>query len=96
MKKTVLLVLIGLLCFGSLPTYADGKAYTGVVKWFDRKDGYGVITPNGGGEEIFVHFSAISTPHKDDPKVLNKGQKVSYKFKVIDGQKKATWVKVES
>jgi CspA family cold shock protein len=96
-KKIILSMLIGLLLLGSLaPLHAEGKAPTGVVKWFDRKVGYGFITPNGGGEQVFVHFSTISTPQKDDPKFLNKGQKVMYQFKIVDGQKKATWVKVIS
>ena len=33
---------------------------TGTVKWFNQKKGYGFIIQEEGGEEIFVHFSAIS------------------------------------
>ena len=97
MKKIILSILTGLLLLGNLaPLHAEGKAYTGVVKWFDRKEGHGRITPNSGGEEVFVHFSVIATTQKDAPKALSKGQKVTYQFKIVDGQKKATWVKVIS
>ena len=48
---------------------------TGEVKWFNNAKGWGFIVPEGGGEDIFVHFSAINgTGYK----TLTPGQQVSY------------------
>lgn len=54
----------------------------GTVKWFNNVKGFGFIVPEAGGEDIFVHFSAISG---DGFKTLNEGQKVS--FELTDGPK---------
>ena len=48
---------------------------TGTVKWFNAEKGYGFIAHDEGGDDVFVHFSAIqSTGYR----TLNEGQKVSY------------------
>ena len=48
---------------------------TGEVKWFNNAKGWGFIIPEGGGDDIFVHFSAIQgTGYK----TLQPGQMVNY------------------
>ena len=48
---------------------------TGTVKWFDNKKGYGFITPEDGGKDLFVHMSGIMM---EGYKTLSDNQKVSY------------------
>ncbi|MFJ2463226.1 cold-shock protein [Pseudomonas sp. NPDC087615] len=55
---------------------------TGTVKWFNDEKGFGFITPSGGGDELYVHFSAIEM--KGD-KTLKEGQTVS--FLAVTGQR---------
>ncbi len=55
---------------------------TGKVKWFNETKGFGFITPDEGGEELFAHYSAIQT---QGFKVLKENQRVTYD--VVQGQK---------
>ncbi len=55
---------------------------TGVVKWFSRLKGYGFINPDGGGQEIFVHYSAIQG---EGYRNLYEGDRVE--FELIDNGK---------
>lgn len=48
---------------------------TGTVKWFNNAKGYGFILPEGGGEDLFVHYSSIQM---EGYKTLKAGQAVHY------------------
>ncbi|WP_448566412.1 transcription antiterminator/RNA stability regulator CspE [Thalassotalea ganghwensis] len=54
----------------------------GVVKWFNEEKGFGFVTPNDGGKDVFVHFRSIVS---EGFKSLAEGQQVQ--FDVEQGQK---------
>ncbi len=55
---------------------------TGIVKWFNASKGFGFISPDEGGDDLFVHHSEIKT---DGYASLDEGQKVE--FEVGQGKK---------
>ena len=58
----------------------------GTVKWFNPVKGYGFITPDQGGSDVFVHFSALDASiTRDGVRNLAEGQRVE--FDAASGQK---------
>jgi cold shock protein len=54
----------------------------GTVKWFNAEKGFGFITPDGGGPDVFVHHSAIQT---SGYRSLDENQRVN--FEITQGAK---------
>lgn len=52
---------------------------TGTVKWFNEQKGFGFIAPTAGGEDVFVHMSAVQ---KSGMRGLREGQKVSFDLEI--------------
>ncbi|MDL2236917.1 cold-shock protein [Christensenellaceae bacterium OttesenSCG-928-K19] len=50
--------------------------HSGTVKWFNAEKGFGFISDDGGGDDVFVHFSAIVSG--DGFKALQEGQAVTF------------------
>lgn len=61
--------------------------YSGKVKWFDRIKGFGFVQPDDGGQDVFVHISALE---QAGIKNLVEGQAVSYELATNRGRTSAT------
>ncbi len=60
---------------------------SGTVKWFNYKKGYGFITPEDGGKDVFVHITAL---HDAKLRGLDENQPISYELKEENGKTCAT------
>jgi CspA family cold shock protein len=65
-------VTVTRICFG------DERMPTGTVKWFNGQKGFGFIQPNDGGQDVFVHISAVERAGLSG---LAEGQKVAFEIK---------------
>ncbi|MCP1215663.1 cold-shock protein [Acetobacter orientalis] len=61
---------------------SSAEEVRGIVKWYNATKGFGFITPDGGGKDIFVHASALE---RSGLSALNEGQATN--VKVVQGQK---------
>lgn len=66
-------------------------ADTGTVKWFNPTKGFGFIVPDNGGNDVFVHITAVEAAGF---KSLNENQKVEYELQENRGKMAATNLKV--
>lgn len=65
----------------------------GTVKWFNSTKGFGFIEPEGGGEDVFIHFSEIQM---EGYKQLSEGQEVEYEVEKGDKGFKASNIRAIS
>jgi cold shock protein len=73
--------------------YVEEKMTTGTVKWFNDAKGFGFITPDDGGEDLFAHFSEVQG---SGFKSLQENQKVSFEVKQGPKGKQAATASIHS
>jgi CspA family cold shock protein len=67
----------------SAPEQTNGAALTGIVKWFNPGKGYGFIAPETGGDDIFVHISAVQ---RAGLRKLNEGERIRFALQQREGR----------
>jgi cold shock protein len=75
---------------GFILIFEESNMATGTVKWFNDAKGFGFITPDDGGDDLFAHFSEIQS---QGFKSLQEGQKVSFEVKMGPKGKQAATIK---
>jgi CspA family cold shock protein len=65
---------------------------SGTVKWFNATKGFGFITPDEGGKDVFVHITAVKAAGLQS---LNDGQRVSFDLATERGKTSASNLKVQ-
>jgi len=75
---------------GFISIFEESNMATGTVKWFNDAKGFGFITPDDGGDDLFAHFSEIQSQGFNS---LQEGQKVSFEVKMGPKGKQAATIK---
>jgi cold shock protein len=92
-------LLSGFVCFGGVradagPVFITARKEccmaTGIVKWFNDAKGYGFITPDQGGEDLFAHFSEVQG---NGFRSLKEGQRVEFEIKQGPKGRQASTIK---
>jgi CspA family cold shock protein len=64
---------------------------TGTVKWFNPTKGFGFITPNEGGSDVFLHITALE---RAGLSAVDEGQKIEYQIATNKGRESAADIKL--